>query len=190
LSPAYTLFVPYLLQSFFLIATIVAALPFIYFGYIAATESISRRTVRASLIARLSFCLWLCLLPSGALISDSVTPTFADVGQIESVQITNSTSKHFRAYLRIKAQSGGYITLHVSDRSSFFRAGQYLQIRYQSKTGELFHAKFLDKTGKEIGGFHHTAPFSESICLLVGAFCIWASIRKFGRDSFELSHML
>jgi hypothetical protein len=178
----YTLVVNPIVFTIFKIATVLSFVVILRYGFIAATESEGPRKSRARLVASLIFSLWFCITPVLKFLYDQSLPVFESSGEINSVQVLNSDSKHYSAYLHLNTTAGGEITVHASDRSPRFRAGQQLKVRYRGDTGELIKASFFAADGNREGTFNSTLPFEESAILLVGLFCTWASIRKYRRD--------
>jgi len=166
----------------FTIYTIIAALVAIRYGYVAATESDGPRKGKALLIASLLFSSWFCLEPTLSFLCDSSLPTFEFRGRITTVDVRDSSSKYYSAYLYIQTGSGGKIVIHASDRSKFFRPGQLLKVRYRGDTGELIKAYFYSPEGKQEGIAQSTINLSRMVTFFIGLFCIWAGIRKYRRD--------
>ena len=159
-----------------------AILAMLRFGFVAATESDSRRKATARLIASLIFSSLVCLAPVAAFLYDWSLPIVEFTGKIDSVQVRNSSSRYYSAFLHIAIADGGGITVHASDRSAGFLPGQELKVRYRGDTGELIQATFYAPDGSKQGTSNRTLPFSRLVLLLCGLFCIWGSLRKYRRD--------
>lgn len=172
---------PIIFKSF-VVYTVVAAILAIRYGYVAATESDGSRKGKALLIASLLFSSWFCLAPVISLFCDATLPIFEFRGRITAVDVRESSSRHYSAYLRIQTNSGGEIVVHASDGSKFFRPGQLLTVRYRGDTGELIRAYFYSPEGKQEGMDQSTTSFSRIALFIIGLFCIWASIKKYRRD--------
>jgi len=175
----------FLLHAFaaaFWICTIAAAVLVIAFGYIAATESESGRKGRARLIASLAFCSWLGIAPLLWLLYDRSLPILEFQGSIVRVDVRNSSSRYYSAYLQIHTTLGGDVTVHASDRSPFIRPGQGLFVRYRGDTGELVKATFYTPNGKQEGVLRSSRAFGQIIVILIAIFCAWASIRRYRHD--------
>jgi hypothetical protein len=164
------------------IETTLAILVVIRYGFIAATESDSPRKGRARLIATLAFGSWFCISALSMIIYNASLPVFEFGGEIESVQIIHSDSRHYSAFLRIHTLAGGNITIHYSGRNEYFRKGEHLKVRYQGDTGELLKATFLAPDGRQEGVFNGTSTWQPYLVLLPGLFAIWAGFKKFHRD--------
>jgi hypothetical protein len=165
-----------------LIATALIFVIASYCGYIAATESESPRKAKCRLVASLLFSSWFFLSAGLWMLYDNTRPIFEFNGTIESVQIFNSSSKHYSANLKIQTADGGEVSIHVSDRSPYLQPNQRLWIQYRGDTGELIKASFMTESGQPRGVLRSTSTFSQIIGIVVGLFCIWASIRKYRRD--------
>jgi len=164
------------------IETILAILAGTRYGFIAATESDGPRKRQARLIATLAFGSWLCISALSVITYNVRLPIFQFEGNIESVQVIHSDSRHYSAYLRIQTFAGGDITIHASNRSQYFRPEEHVKVRYQGDTGELLKATFVAPDGKQEGVFNGTSTWAPYFVLLFGIFVIWASFRKFHRD--------
>jgi hypothetical protein len=170
------------LRTAYLAGTAIALLLTLRFGYIATTEGSGNRKAKAGLVAALLFSSWLCITPLLMFSYDQTLPIFDFSGVITSVQVLNSDSKHFSAYLHIHTSKGGDISIHVSDRSPFLRPGEGIHLQYRGDTGELVKASFYNSEGKQEGVLNSTIVFEEIVGFLAGLFCIWASIQKYRRD--------
>ena len=169
----------------FLFSAIVSAsalVVVVYCGYIAATESTSLRTIRAKFITYLTISLWFCAASLFWILYDATRPIFELQGSIASVDVRDSDSRHYSAFILIHTTTGGDITVHASGRSDFFHAGQLLKVRYRGDTGELVRAQFYTPSGTPQGVFQDSSILNKSGGMLVGLVCIWASIRKYHRD--------
>jgi hypothetical protein len=172
---------PILLTSFG-IGTALTLLLILRFGFVAATASDSPRKAKARLIASLAFSFWFCVTPVILFIYNQSLPIFEFTGKINSVHVQDSSSKHYSADLRIGIPSGGAITVYASDRSPFFRSGEQVKVRYRGDTGELVKAFFYARDGSQEGIFNSTSTLAQLFTLLVGSFCVWASLKKYRRD--------
>jgi hypothetical protein len=182
LSWPYTPSVGSIIFRVFAAYTAIAAIVAIRYGYVAATESDGPRKSKALLIASLLFSSWFCLEPAISYFYDSTLPIFDFRGRITAVDVRDSSSRHYSAYIRIHTDSGGDIMVHASDGSEFFRPGQLLEIRYRGDTGELIRAHFYSADGKQEGIDQSTINFGRIVLFIIGLFCTWASIRKYRRD--------
>ena len=81
----------------------------------------------------------------------AASPFFEFQGNIVSVDVRDSYSRHYSAYLQIHTTSGSDITVHVSDSSPFLRPGEGVYVRYRGDTGELINAAFYAQDGKQEG---------------------------------------
>jgi len=151
-------------------------------GYIASVESTSRRTVKAALTAKLIFCVWLCLVPILKFTSDQTLPIYEFTGVIQSIDVLDGSSKRYSAWLVIQLANGAAIHVHATGRSPHFLSGQRIKVRYRGGTSELVKAYFYSSTGDQIGAYQHAWLLYDVPLLLVGLFCIWASVRKYRRD--------
>jgi hypothetical protein len=174
--------VSFLVVAFVVIFTACSLGVALYFGYVATTNTTSLRTVRSRLIASLSFSVWLCGLGLFWILYDATLPVFEFQGEIQSVQIRHSSSNHFSANIHIRTTAGGDIDVHSSDRSNFLRKGQLIRVRYRADTGELSDAWFYAADGSQQGVLHTTVAFQKAGTILIGLFCIWASIRTYRHD--------
>jgi hypothetical protein len=161
---------------------VISALAVVRFGFIAATESNSRRKGRAYFIASILFSSWFVLGPLLLYAYDRSLPVFEFHGQIVSVEFRDSSSRHYSAYLVIQTTSGGEITVHSSDRSDFVHSGELVDVRYYGDTGELIKAYFYAPDGHQEGMLHSASNWNRGWLSLIGLFCVWASIRKYRRD--------
>jgi hypothetical protein len=168
--------------TIFKIGTVLALLTVARYGWIAATESDGPRKARARLIASLLFSSSLCIAPMLKFFYDESLPIFEVNGKIDSVNVRNSSSKYYSAYMQIQTNSGGDVVVHASDRNERFHIGQQVKVRYRGETGELVKAYFYSNDGSQEGVFNNTLILSEVSLFLVGIFCVWASIRKYRRD--------
>ena len=175
-------FIFHLAFRLFAIYTIIAAIVAIWFGYVAATENDGRKKGRAYLIASLLFSFWLSLEPLLWLLYEHSLPIFEFQGKIASVKVLDSSSKYYSAWLSIQTTTGGTIDVHASDRSDYLRPGERLLVRYRGDTGELVKASFYSDNGQQQGVLQSTRTFEQTVLLLLGIFCIWASLRKYRRD--------
>jgi hypothetical protein len=170
-----------LLFKTFVVYTATALLVAIRYGYIAATESDGARKNNAGLIASLLFSSWLCLASLLWFSYDQSLPVFELQGTIGSVQILNSYNRHYSAYVQIHTTEGGDIKVHYSDRSSLMNVGEKIKVRYRGDTGELINATFYTPDGKKVGVLNGTRTFQQAGMFLAGAFCVWASFKKYRR---------
>jgi hypothetical protein len=173
--------VPHILTTLFLICTVVAAAVVTRFGYIAATEGNGPRQCRAHLTASLAFCFWFALAPILWFVYDSSLPIFEFQGTIVSVDVRDSNSRRYSAYLQIHTTSGDEITVHASNSSPFLRPGEIVNVRYRGNTGELIKATFYTQDGKQEGVLQSTRTLSQLGLFLIALFCTWASIRRYRR---------
>lgn len=162
--------------------SIIAAIFAICFGYVAATESDGPRKGKALLIASLVFSSWFCLEPAVSFLYESSLPIFEFRGRITAVDVRDSSSRHYSAYLRVHTDSGGDIMIHTSDRSKFLEPGQLASVRYRGDTGEMIKAYFYSPDGKQEGVLQSTTELGRICLFIVGLFCVWASIKKYRRD--------
>jgi hypothetical protein len=170
------------IPTIYWIATSLAFLAAVYFGYVAATESEGQRKSKSRLIASLIFSSWFFLSAAAWFLYDRTRPIFEISGTLESLRVLSSDSRHYSAYMRIATSTGGEIMIHISDRSTEFQPGQRLDVRYRGDTGELIDASFYSNVGQKQGVFHSSSTFSQLVGMAIGLFCIWASIRKYRRD--------
>jgi hypothetical protein len=168
----------YLLAAFICAAVLLI----LRYGYIAATESTGPKKARATLIATLAFASFFVVLPLWWMGYESQLPVFEFEGVVESVHIERSSSKNFSAELSIVTSAGGTVTVHVSDRSRGWIAGQHLRVRYYGDTGELIHATFFDGSGKEEGVANRTSSFFRAWWMVLGVFLIGGAWIRYKRD--------
>jgi len=152
------------------------------YGYVAATESIGPKKARALLIATLAFASYFVVLPLWWMGYESQLPVFEFDGVVEAVHIESSSSRHFSAELSILTSAGGTVTVHVSDRSSGWIAGQHLRVRYYGNPGELIRATFFDATGKEEGVANRTSSVFRVLLMVLGAFLTVGALIRHKRD--------
>lgn len=74
------------------------------------------------------------------------------------------------------------MTVHVSDRSSGWIAGQHLRVRYYGNTGELIRATFFDATGKEEGVANRASSVFRVLSMVLGVFLIVGALIRHKRD--------
>lgn len=173
---------PITVHSAFEIFTAIALLIAIRCVYIAATESDGPRKGRSRFIATFLFGFWFCAGTLLIFLYDRSLPVFEFTGTIESVQVRNSSSRHYSAYLRIQTTSGGDIDVHATDSSTRFRPGQLVKVRYKGDTGELISAVFYAEGGKQEGVLQSLKPIQEALGFLLGLFVIWVAFRQWRRD--------
>jgi hypothetical protein len=178
------------LFKLFLIYTAVAALVAIVCAYIAGVGPEGKRKLRAYLIASLLFSSWICVVALLRILDYYNHPAFEFRGTITSVHVRNADSRRYSANLRIHTTSGGNIEVHVSDHSKYLRPGERVDVRYRGDTRELIKARFYSQDGKQEGVLQSSLPFSQTLFLLVGLFCVWASLRKYRRDMKTLNQPL
>lgn len=159
-----------------------AVLLILRYGYIAATESTGPTKARATLIATLAFASFFIVLPLWSMGYESQLPVFEFDGVVNSVHIESSSSRNFSAELSILTSAGGTITVHVSDRSKGWIAGQHLRVRYYGDTGELIHATLFDNSGNEEGVVNRTSSFFRAWRIVLGAFLIGGAWTRYKRD--------
>jgi hypothetical protein len=152
------------------------------FGYLAATEAEGPRKIRGKLIATLAFVSLFIVLPLLWIADESTLPIFEFDGVIRTVQIFNSDNRHFSAQLTITTNTGGTISVHVSDRGNGWQEGQRLHIRYLGDSGELLQATFFDAEGHKQGVANRTAGPGRALSILFGALLCGATIRRYRRD--------
>lgn len=99
-----------------------------------------------------------------------------------SVQIEDSSSKHFSAHVSLSTTLEGDVRFHVSDRSDAWHVGQHLRVTCYGDTGELIRANVLDATGREDRTVSRTAGFSRAWFVLLGLFLLWAAWVRYKRD--------
>jgi hypothetical protein len=163
------------------VETTLAFLVVARYGYIAATETESPRKGKAYLIACLVFSLWICLITLTMIVYNSTRPIYEFDGEIESVHVRDADTRHYWTDLEIHTAAGGDIAIHATDRSDGFRVGQRLKVHYRGDTDELVGAYFYSAGGKQEGVFKSTSAIGQYGLLLVGLFCVWASVRKYRR---------
>ena len=164
------------------IATVCALLVAVRYGFVAATEGDSPRKGNARFAATLLVGLAFCMVALSQIIYNSSLPVFELHGIIDSVQVIHGDSRHFSAYLQVHTDSGGDITVHASDRSSYLRAGERVKGRYQGDSGELLKALFFTPDGKQEAILNGTSTLAPYGFILIGLLFIWAGFRKFHRD--------
>lgn len=169
-------------RDFLWAETVIAALIAIRYGYVAATDSEGPRKGRARLTASLAFSSSFMLSALFVLVFKWTRPLFEFEGTVESVHVRDSDNRHYSADLRIITTSGGEISVHTSDSSPLFRAGEHLRGRYRGDTTELVKAYFYASDGSQEGVFNGFSTIRLYIGLLVGLFAVWASFRKYRRD--------
>jgi hypothetical protein len=152
------------------------------YGYLAATESAGPKKARAVLIATMAFASFFVVLPIWSMGYESQLPVFEFDGVVHSVHIESSSGKHFSAELSIVTSAGGSVTVHVSDRSRGWIAGQHLRVRYYGDTGELIRATFFDDHGKEEGSANRTSSFFRALSIVLGVFLIVGALIRYKRD--------
>lgn len=160
----------------------VAALLILRHGYVAATESTGPKKARATLIATLAFASFFVVLPLWWMGYEWQLPVFEFDGVVESVHIESSSNRHFSAELSILTSVGGTVSVHVSDPSSRWIAGQHLRVRYYGDTGELIHASFFDASGLEEGVANRTSSFFRAWWIVLGVFLVGGAWTRYKRD--------
>ena len=166
----------------FKIASIVALLVALRCGFIVATESDSLRRGNARFIATFLIGAWICTLALLMFFYDQSLPVFEFSGRIDSVNVLNSTSRRYSAYLSIQTTSGGSIQVHVSDRSRLFVPGRQVSVRYRGDTGELIKAVFYSNDGKKVGVAQSTVPWRQLLTVPFGLYFVWIAFRRYCRD--------
>jgi len=110
-----------------------------------------------------------------------VLPVLEANGHIVSVQVHSHSHSH-PTDLQIQTNSGGYLYLHASDHSDYFRAGEYVQVSYQAYNDQLIEARFLATDGQEEGIFRDPAPLYSLLLIALGSFFMWGAYRKYRHD--------
>lgn len=159
-----------------------AVLLMLRYGYIAATESRGSTRARAILIVTLACASFFVVLPLWWIGYESQLPVFEFEGVVDSVHVESSSSKYFSAELSILTSSGGTVTVHVSDWSRGWAAGQHLRVRYYGDTGELIHATLFDASGKEEGVVNRTSAFFRAWSIVFGVFLSGGAWIRYKRD--------
>jgi len=171
------------IYRYFLVAFVIAAAGSILrYGYVAATEGAGQKKAHALFVATVAFASFFVVLPLWWMGYESQLPVFEFEGVIESTHIESSSSKHFSAELSILTSGGGTITVHVSDPSRGWKAGQHLEVRYYGDTGELIHATLFDASGKQEGVVNRTSSMFRAWWMVLGIFLIAAAWRRHRLD--------
>jgi hypothetical protein len=152
------------------------------YGYVAATDSTGPRKGRAKFVATLAFAGCFVVLPLLWAAYESQLPTFEFEGAISSVRIENASGSHFSARLFILTSVGRNVTVHVSEASDAWRAGQRLRVKYYGDSGELIRATILDSAGAEVSTVKRNAGFSRVCSALLGLCFGWAAWVQYRRD--------
>ena len=118
---------------------------------------------------------------------DKTRPIFQIDGTIEYVQILNSDSRHYSVYFRVQNADGGHISIHASDRSPLFQTNQRVHVRYRGDTGELIEARFYGNDSQEEGSLRSSLILEQVVGMLLGAWLIWGTFRKYQREMRSLS---
>jgi hypothetical protein len=167
--------------AIFWIVTIPALLVCIGFGYVAATAADGPRKGKARLVASLTFSSLVFLAPALKFAYDRSLPVLQFSGVIHSIRVLDG-GRHPSADLQIANSAGSIVTVRASDSSPFFRSGEHVTVHYRDMTRHLIRAEFFTADGHQEGTFHDSFSASEVIVTICGAFCIYASIRKYRRD--------
>jgi hypothetical protein len=154
----------------------------IRYGFIASTEGDSPRKGKALLTSTLLVGSAFCMVALAMILYNRSLPVFEFEGNIVSVQVIRADSRYYSAFLRVHTLTGGDVTIHASDRSQGFRAGEHVKVRYQGDTGELLKATFFATNGQPDGVFNGTSTWPPYFILLFGLFLAWTGLRKFRRD--------
>ena len=150
------------------------------YGYLASVYERSPRRGKVLLRSHLLWGFGICIAMLALIARDRSFPIFENEGTIESVRVQGS-SKRSRTNLEVRVPSGGQIVIHASGRSTYFRLGERLKVRYQGITGAILRASFISADGREEGVFNGSETWPPYFVFIFGALIVWAGLVKYRR---------
>jgi hypothetical protein len=67
----------------------------------------------------------------------------------------------------------------ASDRSSAWRPGRRIGVRYRGVSGDLIRATLIGPDGREQGVVNSTKPLERSIGIGLGLLLLWAVLKRY-----------
>ena len=148
--------------------------------YLSSTHAVGVSRGKRLLAAYLLYGSAICGAGLAQLLYETQLAVFETEGNIEAVQVRGGKSP--RSNLLIHTISGGYIAVHASGTSRYFRLGQRLRLRYQDKTGAILSAVFLSADETKESVFNGTETWAPYSVLLLGLFVAGVGAIKYRRD--------
>jgi hypothetical protein len=108
-------------------------------------------------------------------------PVYIAEGTIRAVEVHAGGKGSYHSDVWVRTGSGE-LKLNADGRSTLFRPGQDVRVRYEGYTGSILKAEFLSSTGQKEGAFNGTFAFPSYMMLFFGLFVGWVGIRKHQRD--------